>query len=264
MSQAEPRPLCIVPLYLAQPQDLEIVNTCLQSLFKTEPEADVLVVDDHSPRRDLVDAVENLGLPLGLHRKDENTGFARTVNIGLRLAKEGRRDAILVNADLEFLDPGWIRAFQETRWEGKLASVVGARLLFPSGLIQHGGVYFSLLHRCFEHLYKFAPHDLPEAGEARVVPVTGALQFIRCECLEEVGTYDELFRMGWEDVDYCIRAWQSSRAVVYNPHVRAFHHESAFRGRKSDKLEQWQALSWAYFCKKWATTNFSEFIPSVV
>ena len=64
-----------------------------------------------------------------------------------------------------------------------------------------------------------------------VCPVTGAFQYIRPEVLEQVGLYDPGFRMGCEDVDYCLRVFQAGFACVYEPAIRAIHHESLFRSR---------------------------------
>ena len=83
---------------------------CLVSLWSTAPEAGVLVVDDGSPERSLLQplaaAVDELGYEL--IAKDENEGFSRTVNVGLRRALDTGRDAVLVNADIEFTEPGWL------------------------------------------------------------------------------------------------------------------------------------------------------------
>ena len=167
--------------------------------------------------------------------KPVNEGFSKTVNVALRQALEAGQDAVLVNAEVEFIDSGWLDVMRARVGEDDApASVVGARLLYPSGLIQHGGIFFSLLH-VFDHRFRYAPADLPEALYALTAPVTGALQLIRHEALTEVGLYDESFQMGLEDVDFCLRVFESGRSCVYEPTVRAFHHESLFRGRPSPK-----------------------------
>lgn len=268
-------PLIIIPTYVRAPGDLELVINLLESLRKTEPESQALVVDDGSPADVLVEEIGGACDRLGfeLHRKAENSGFSKTVNIGLRRALHEKRDAVLVNADILFIDSDWLGRMQEqpaADKDGNLtdepASVVGALLLYPNGLIQHAGIFFSLLSRDFGHIYNYAPGDLPEAQHARVCPVTGALQFIRYECLQGVGIYDETFSMGWEDVDYCVRTFFSGRACVYTPTVRAYHHEQFFRGsgRSSEKVEQWQHKSWARFLEKWGSADLSPFVPNIV
>lgn len=261
------KPLAIIPTYLAEPTDLEVVLTCLRTLrasalFET---VDVLVVDDGSPARHQVEALANEveKYDAEIHLKDENSGFSKTVNIGLRRALDEGRDGILVNADIEFPAMGWVEAMVGSKdTKGEPAWVVGGKLLYPTGLIQHGGVYFSLLHRYFDHAYKYAPHDLPEANVPRVAPVTGALQLIRHAALDELGLYDERFSMGFEDVDYCLRVWQEGHDCIYQPAVWAIHHESMFRGRPSPKVEKWQHDSLLLLKEKWAGVNLLELCPS--
>lgn len=260
--------LAIVPTYLRTLIDLQVLDTALRSLRATAGDAcDVLVVDDGSPEH-----VAQLRVLADRHHADvvaksQNDGFATTVNVGLRRALAEERDAILVNADLEFgLTQDWLGLMlRQQRSDDKgPASVVGALLLYPNGLIQHGGIYFSLLSREFGHRFNYGPGDLPEAQIATTCPVTGALQFIRHECLEKVGIYDETFKLGWEDVDYCIRVWLSGGECVYQPGIRAFHHESFFRGRPDEKIQRWTEDSWMRFCGKYSDTSFAEFVPDLM
>lgn len=261
----KPKPLVVIPTYMTEPQDLGVTVAAIESVRKTQGEAvDVLCVDDFSPAQSLVDGLEaEIGqLKFHVHRKGENEGFSRAVNVGLRKALQEGRDAILMNADVELQTPGWYRRMKSTTdTQGRPAAVVGALLLFPTGLIQHAGIYFSLLTRTFDHMYKFGPGNLPEALVKQELPVTGAFQFIRHSTLESVGVYDEQFRMGWEDVDYCIRVFLDGQSCVYNPNIRAFHHEMMFRGRPSEKVRDWQNKSFIYLCIKYEEQSFAGLVP---
>jgi GT2 family glycosyltransferase len=265
VARTKPKPLVVIPSYLTSEEGLGATRDAIESVRKTAGAGvEVLVVDDGSPERGLVDELENSQLEFEVHRKPENSGFSRTVNIGLRRALQQGRDAVLMNADVEITTPGWVRQFRATQdQQSQPAAVVGALLLYPTGLIQHGGVYFSLLTRTFDHLYKYGPADLPEALKKSVCPVTGALQYIRHSTLESVGLYDEKFFMGWEDVDYCLRVFAKGKQCIYNPNVRAFHFEYMFRGQPSPKIADWQAKSWIYLCDKWQDQNFSDLVPTI-
>jgi GT2 family glycosyltransferase len=265
------KPLVVIPAFSRNGGDVAMLDKCLASLRTTIGDGvDVLVVDDGSPDDEAREATRRLTEQIDgtFHSKPTNDGFSHTVNIGLRQALREERDAILVNADIEFMTDTWLELMlkQATSTGDGLASVVGALLLYPNYTIQHAGVYFSLLYREFDHIYRYGPHNLPEARDARVCPVTGALQFIRLGCLQEIGVYDETFRMGWEDVDYCVRVWKAGLECVYQPGIRAFHHEGYFRGsaRKSEQVERWQAASWHRFKEKWGDVSFSDFVPSLV
>lgn len=255
-------PLAIVPTYVRQDQDILLLEDCLETMRNTADSdvLDVLVVDDGSPEEELVGRIDELcgRYDAEFEPREINSGFARTVNVGLLRARKEGRDAILVNADIAFDMPGWLEAMQETD-----AGIVGALLLYPNGTIQHAGIYFSMLSRTFDHIYHYGPGNLPEAQVPRECPVTAALQYIRHGTMEEVGLYDEEFRLGFEDVDYCIRAWQRGITCCYQPRAIATHHESYFRSRPTPKIMRWQQGSWLHFAQKHAQTNFAQFVPSL-
>jgi GT2 family glycosyltransferase len=237
------RPLTIIPSYLTDASDAAALEKCLRSIRGTAGDTtDILVVDDGSASRDLVDDVERLQdeLSFELNRKPESSGFANTVNVGLRRCIDEGRDAILVDADVELIDPGWLDTMiSQPRLDGQGdASVVGGLLLYPTGRIQHAGIYLSKLRSLpgrpwFDHIWRDAPADLPEARLPRVCPVTGALLFVRLECLLSVGILDESFSVGSEDIDYCLRVLRDGRESVYQPKVRAYVADGAFASRRS-------------------------------
>jgi GT2 family glycosyltransferase len=264
-----PRPaLAIIPTFLRRPEDLDLLAACLVSLRQTAPNAAVLVLDDGSPERGLVAAVEAACRELGcwFDARPANEGFSRTVNVGLRIAQENGCDAVLVNADVEFHEAGWLERMQaRTDTQGRPAAVVGARLLYPNRLLQHAGVMFSLLGRDFYHLFQYGPADLPEALVPCRCPVTAALQLIRLETLEAVGLYDEEFRLSFEDVDYCLRVFDAGLECIYEPSVCALHHESVFRRRDpTPKIRAWTEASARLLWRKWAAADLSQFVPEVV
>jgi GT2 family glycosyltransferase len=254
-------PLAIIPSFISTPEDRGLLASTIDSIKETAgDDVEILVVDDGSPAPEGID-----GLGAEVVFKGENTGFSSTVNVGLQRALEEGRNAFLINADIEVLTKNWVEVCerQPGMVSDKRAAVVGALLLYPNGLIQHAGIFFSLLTRTFDHLYKFGPWNLPEALEADVRPVTGAFQFIRHETLTNVGLYDETFKLGWEDVDYCLRVLLSGRECIYQPAVRALHHESVFRGRGSEKVSRWQGESYLRLMTKYQDQSFAGLVPTL-
>ncbi len=261
--------LAIVPNFLRTREELEVVLRCLVSLWTTTDSANtvVMVVDDCSPAQDLVDELEIAIHELGfmLHRRPENGGFAKAVNVGLERALDAEADAVLVNADLEFFQHGWLDHMR-TRddSQGRPAAVVGAKLLYPSGLIQHAGIYFSLLKRDWGHRFQYGPADLVEAQVPYRCPVTAALQFIRWETLASVGLYDEGYRMIFEDVDYCLRVFEAGLECVYEPAASAYHLEKYFRSKPSPTIKEWTDTSIERLWSRWGRTNLAPYAPEVL
>ena len=259
------KPLVVIPNYMSQESDMEILGECVKSIRQTVSNTvDILIVDDCSPQPWLVDVFEDRydAYDFELIRRPVNEGFSRTVNVGLARARDEGREAVLMNADMVMRTPGWLGLCRKTTGTaGRRAGLVGALLLYPNGLIQHAGLYFSKFGNVFEHRFRYAPGNLPEARVKSVCPVTGAFQYIRPEVLEQVGLYDPAFRMACEDVDYDLRVFQAGFECVYEPAVQAIHHESLFRARPDEKVLRWQAMSFALLRQKWGGLPLAEIAP---
>jgi len=255
--------LVVIPVFMREPPDFAVTLAAVESVHRTASDQPrVLLVDDCSPARALVLelAAERQRFGFELRRNKVNEGFSRSVNVGLRMALAEGEDAVLVNADVEILTPGWDRIMRDQD-----AAVVGALLLYPGEqLIQHAGTFFSLLTRIWDHRFRFAPATLPEALVPCRCPVTAAFQYIRHSTLEAVGVYDPEFRMAWEDVDYCLRVFDAGLDCLYAPEVRALHHESIFRGRADRHLDEWQSKGLARLTDKHRHTNFAQWVPELV
>lgn len=256
-----PKPLIIIPTYANRAEHLSVLEACLSSARQTA-DADILIVDDVSPLPAAKVMLPKLAETYGaeLHVQEENGGFSRAVNVGLRRAHEERRVSVLCNQDIQFVSPGWL-----ARAVADPAPVVGARLLFPNLLIQHGGVYFSLLHQYFDHLYRLAPHNLPEANVRHICPVTAALQIIDPEVLDAVGYYDEEFRLNLEDIEFCLRVFEAGLECAMNPTVVAIHHEGIVRQKATDeRMQKWMADSTVLFAQKVAHINLARYAHPLV
>ncbi len=212
--------LAVVPIALATPADLDAALRCLVSLWSTARDAQAIVVDDGTSSPALVAqlaiAVQELGY--ALERLPEARGRGAAINLGLERAARTGADALVVDPRVELVAPHWLERMRaRTDGQGRPAAVVGARLIDGNGLLDHAGMFFSLLRREFFHRFRFGPANLPEALAPTRCPVSQSLQLIRHETLEAVGRYDESLALGYEGVDFCLRAFAAGLECIYEP-----------------------------------------------
>ncbi|MFI5010467.1 MAG: glycosyltransferase, partial [Solirubrobacterales bacterium] len=101
----------------------------------------------------------------------------------------------------------------------------------------------------FDHRYRFKPEDWgPAALAGPVLAVTGACMYVRRELIERVGLLDERYPMAYEDVDWCLRAWEAGFRVFYFPAASLYHHESVTRGTDVGERER---ASQRVFWERW-------------
>lgn len=184
----------LVSVVIPTVRQTALVERCLTSLknHTVWPNLEVVLVDDGSSpevQARLTEIAAAHGCQLIL--KPDNTGFAKTVNIGTQKARGAY--LVLVNNDIIFIDRHWLRALVTEASRGR-NGVVGARLLYPDRRIQHAGVYYLPEARCFDHLYRHKPGSFPPALQTReVLAVTGALMLVRRETWDKLGGMAEEF-----------------------------------------------------------------------
>ncbi len=231
----------VIPSY----RDAERVAALVESIRKTVPRemARIIVADDASGPEHLraLREIEGIEVLAG----EDNRGFAANVNRGLR-ASRPERDVVVLNSDVE-ARAGWLACLQYATSRDEHIGIVGARLLYPDGRIQFAGTVRNLgAPEWFDHRYRFKPADWgPAVLAAPVLAVTGACMYVRRKLIEQVGLLDERYPMAYEDVDWCLRAWQAGFRVLYFPAASLYHHESVTRGTDVGERERAsQRLFW--------------------
>lgn len=208
-----------------------LTRRCIELVLADLPAGcEVVVVDDASPAGS---EPEGLAATVRVLRLEENRGFAAACNLGAEAAKGEM--LVFLNNDTE-PQPGWLQALLDHAAGHAEAEVVGARLLYPTGAVQHAGV--AIGQDGYPHnLYAGFPADHPAVIRSRrLQAVTGACMLVRRAAFERVGGFDERFRNSLEDVDLCLRIGASGGEVRYCPDAVITHLESATRGR-DEKFE---------------------------
>lgn len=239
------RPVTVV---IASFRDADLVTGLVAAIRKTTRRArvEIIVADDASGPEHVAALRRIPGIQVVT--AETNGGFAANVNRGLRAA-DPRHDVILLNSDVVPMR-GWLQALQyaTTRWDR--AGIVGAKLLYPDNRIQFAGMVRNLqAPEWFDHRYRFKPADWgPSNIGGLTLAVTGACMYITAEARQRLGNFDEAYPMAYEDVDYCLRAWQAGFQVAYAPAAQLRHLESVTRGTEVGERER---VSQRVFWDRW-------------
>ena len=205
-----------------------LTRECLDTLLGQglPPDTEIVVVDDASSD-DTSRVLASYGPRIRVAALAENRGFASACNEGVARA-EGRY-VVLLNNDTR-PTPGWLQALIAHAEAHPEAALVGSRLLWPAGTVQHAGVAIDG-NKDVRHIYMGFPGDHPAVNKTRPFKVvTAACVLIRREVFEGLGGFDPAFTNGYEDVDFCLRAGERGHQVHYCPASLVYHLESASRG----------------------------------
>lgn len=188
--------VCIVVNY----EHLEDVSRLVASLHDLEDPPDVIVVDSGSPGLH-ERAFLQLSPRVAVVRVGRNVGYAASVNIGVRHARQnGYEYVCVINPDMVAF-PGSIRALREhVRGEAVLASGMIYNDLDQKSIWYSGGrVQLKGMVRI--------GHDRDEfTGGRQTEYLSGACIFGALSTFEKVGEWPEDYFLYFEETDWCQRA----------------------------------------------------------
>lgn len=164
-------------------------------------------------------------------RNDENKGFAIACNQGIDFTMTSGlftdADVIITNNDVEFLED-CIKNLYNSAYSEEDTGIVGGKLLFPDGTIQHAGAFLNV-GGWGQHTGAGADGDdtLVCNKRAEMEYVTGALFYIKNKVIKELEGFDEQFSPAYfEEVDYCYEARKLGYKTIYEPTATAIHYEN--------------------------------------
>jgi GT2 family glycosyltransferase len=219
------------------------------------PDLELIVVDNGSRMPEataLLARLEQMPRVRVLH-DDRPFNFARLNNGAARLATGSV--ICFLNDDTNVIAPDWLDEMTALALRDDVG-VVGARLIYGNGTIQHAGVLlgaFALTH----HLLRGRPADFRGYHNRgllthAVSAVTAACAVVKRELFDALGGFDEQLPIAYNDIDLCLAA--SARGyynlIVNRPLVH--HFESASRGYylyPEQEAEDRDALH--YVLRKW-------------
>lgn len=246
-----PAPPPLVSVVIPTRDRAELLGVVLDGLFaRTDyPALEVIVVDNGSTEPATWDLFARYaGDPrLRVLPAPGPFNFSELSNRGAAAA----RGTILLflNNDIEVLEPGWLTELVAIASDPEIGAV-GAKLLYPDGTIQHGGIVLGI-GGIAGHSHLGLPGSAPGYFarmllSQEVSAVTGACLAMRANVFSEVGGFDAAhLAVAFNDVDLCLKIRAAGYRIVWTPHARLVHHESKSRGAEDtpEKRARFEAES---------------------
>lgn len=254
---ASPQVTFIVLNWNARPY----LEVCLPSILSQQGiPFQVWLVDNHS-HDDSVAWVREHWPQVRVISLAPNKGFAGGNNAALHQLDTPY--AVLLNPDV-VLESNFLSHLLQPLLEDPTVGLVGAKLFYPDGRLQHvGGLIYSPLG-----LAGHVGHREEDTGQYETITeatyVIAAAAALRREILEHIGYLDEGYFLYYEDADWCERIRRGGWRVVVAPQARLTHHESVLTGKDSfNYYRNFHRGRWRYILKHFAAPTLSrETLPT--
>lgn len=229
----EPRITVIIPFK----EQIEMTRRCVEAILaQTEyKNYRIVLVDNWSQSVESRCFVRELSkiARIDVCRVLERFNYSRLNN--LAVAANPSDFYMFLNNDVIITQRNWLRVMVDEAIADPRVAIVGAKLLYPNGMVQHAGVILGV-GGIGDHAFKgLEDRDPGYVGRASCAQeysaVTGACMLCRSSVFEELGGFDEKdLSVAFNDVDLCLKARQTGYKVIYTPAMVAQHHESLSRG----------------------------------
>ncbi|MBI5118560.1 glycosyltransferase family 2 protein [Candidatus Poribacteria bacterium] len=239
----------LVTIIIPTRDNLSLLEKCIRSVDENDyRNFEVIVVNNRSEKPETIEFLGRLASQKNTQviAYDKPYDFSAINNLAANRARGSH--LLLLNSDTEAVRPDWLTAMLEVAQIPGVA-VVGSKLLYPDDTVQHAGIVLwhcgvaghlhSRLHRD-NHGY-FGMADAMRNCSA----VTAACMLIKKSIFDELGGLDPELPIAYQEVAFCLRAWECGYRTVYTPFSLLYHIESAVTGPRVDKPDS------RVFQRKW-------------
>ena len=204
------------------------LNNCLGSLRESTVSLDVLVVDNQSTDNTVPTIRENFP-EVELIVSEENLGFGRANNVGMKRALQEDYDyAFLLNQDA-WIEPDTVRVLIETHQQHPQYGIISPlHLNGKETNLDRSFVNYLIQANDIELMSDLL---LPQRTQQDIYPLTfvnAAAWLISRSCLETVGGFDPLFPHYGEDQDYMQRAAYYNFKTGFTPNTHIVHDREGY------------------------------------
>lgn len=177
-----------------------------------------------------------------------NYHFSQNNNLLAHRHAKGRFVGFL-NNDIVLQDMDFLNSI-ENLFDDIEIGIVGGKLLYPDGKIQHGGVFFfeDGGHRGFPYHRLHGQIDQGQLTDMveEVPAVTGAFLFCRRHEFLEFGGFDAKYAEESQDIDLCLKLRRAGKKVMFLNSPNIIHIENGTRHKGSENGDDRQ-----YYLNRW-------------
>ncbi|WP_251978354.1 glycosyltransferase family 2 protein [Salinicola avicenniae] len=255
----------LVSLLIPTRDQISILRPCVEALLRRTryPRLEVIILDNGSTCGETLAFFDELTQDARVRvlAWPHPFNYSAINNFGVRHA---RGEVIgLVNNDIEPIDETWLQEMVAQACRPEIGCV-GAKLYYPNGTIQHGGVVLGI-GGVAGHAHKyFSKHDAGYFTRLHLVQnysaVTAACLVVRREIFDAVGGLDEEnLAVAFNDVDFCLKVREAGYRNLWTPYAELYHHESLSRGADDTPAKRNRATREAnYMRRRWRHCLFDD------
>ena len=234
-----------ISILIPSKDHIEDLDRCLRSINKsTYDNYEIIIIENNSEKPETFAYYEKI-------RSEQirilvwNGEFNYSAINNYAVSQTDGEYLVLLNNDTEVIESRWMEEML-ANCQRKEVGIVGAKLYYPNGQVQHAGVVVGIrgiAGNMFRGLPKGYSGYLHKASiQQDLSAVTAACMMVRRSVYEEAGGFEEHLAVAFNDIDFCLKVRRCGYLVVYDPYAELYHYESKSRGAEDneEKIRRYQ------------------------
>ena len=226
----------MVSIIIPTKDNSNILEKCLKSIYEKTiyKNYEIIVVNNNSKEKNtfkLFEKYKNKYKNFKVLEANYEFNYSKINNMAVKKSKG--EYILLLNNDTEVISENWIDVMLGYAMQDHIGAV-GAKLFYPDGTIQHGGIILGV--------GGVAAHAYPEVDGQNygtfgrlLIPynysgVTAACLMVKKSKYNEVGGLEEKLKVAYNDVDFNMKLLEKGYYNIFLPQVHLIHYESKTRG----------------------------------
>lgn len=236
----------LVSVLIPNMNNKDLLKGCIDSLMNTNTykNIEIVIVENNSTEQEIFDYYKEIqekyaNIKVITYKGDFN--YSKINNYGVKYTSG---DYILfLNNDTKMKKPDSLEDMLGVCMREDVGAV-GAKLLYEDNTVQHDGVVIGYKGYAAHAFSLIGEEDFGYMGRPRVSwdvsAVTAACLLTKRSIFNQVGGFDEQFKVACNDVDFCLKIRSLNKWIVEDNFSIWYHYESKTRGLEDtpEKLER--------------------------
>jgi O-antigen biosynthesis protein len=228
----------LVSILMPMRDKVSLTRQCIDSILNksTYQNYEIIIIDNGSIEPESLEYLTRIESDrITVLKESSPFNFAALNNRAAAVAQG--QVLCLLNNDIEISTPNWLEEMLSFALQPNVGCV-GAKLWYPDGRLQHGGVIWGI-GDVAGHAHKFSEKGFAGYHHRLIVhqsilAVTGACLMVRKDIWDQVGGLNEELAVAFNDVDFCLKVWDAGYQNIWTPYAEMIHYESVSRGSDSN------------------------------
>jgi len=238
----------------------KLLQECLDSVYKNNLQNTEIILVDNASTDNSIGLVKQNFPEIKIIRNKKNYGYAKGNNIGIKNARG--KYIVILNNDV-IVEEDWLEKLVNAADTNDSTGIFGSRQMFYHNRDKVDSIGGFLKKDGPHNINNSTPWTNPDKNR-EVFSVAGAAMLLKRKMLQEVGLFDPMYFLYYEDFDLCWRARLLGWKCYYVSSAVIYHHRGASTSRTGKHMFYGERNRWWTLIKNFSTKSLIKFLPYIL